>query len=379
MIPDLQFLQVFCWVLIGTTLCILAVTMGFDLGVGMLLPFVGRTDDERRVAINVIGPTWDGNQVWLIFGGGAFFACWPLVYATAFSGLYVALLLALWGLFLRPVGFEYRNKIEHSCWRGFWDWGLFVGSMTPALIFGVAFGNLLQGLPFHFDASLRSYYTGNFWGLLNPFGLLAGIISITMFVVHGSAFLQLRSQGYVQQRARFITKIGGILFIILFAVAGLWIARSIEGYRLVSVVDQPLIHPFASLVERASGGWLDNYVQHPWMILAPSMAFLGAVIAIVASAFYRSVWAFIGSALTVIGTVSTAGLSLFPFIIPSSIQLNESLTLWNATSSYYSLATFAIAVCVFLPFVAFYTLWVYRKLWRKMDETVIQKNRHALY
>lgn len=375
----LELLQVCVWVLVGTVLCILACTMGFDLGVGTLLPFIAKNDNERRVVINSVGPTWDGNQVWLIFGGGAVFACWPMVYATAFSSLYIALMLVLWSLFLRPVGFEYRNKIDNPKWRSVWDWGLFIGSFVPALVFGVAFGNLLLGLPFHFDASLRSDYTGGFFNLLSPFAVLVGLVSVAMLVTHGSTFLQIRSGGIIQKRASKISRISAIIYVVLFALAGLWIAFGIEGFHAVALSAKPLAKPFNSQVQRVVGAWLDNYSLHPWMIIAPIMGFLGAFITIFSSDGHKHKSAFLGSILLVAGTVLTAGVSLFPFVVPSSSFYNESLTIWNATSSFYSLATFIIAVAVFLPIVIFYTQWVYRKLWHRVDENMVKDNKHVLY
>ena len=172
---DYETLKIIWWLLVGVLLVGFAIMDGHDMGVGTLLPFVGRSDLERRVVINTVGPHWDGNQVWFITGGGAIFAAWPLVYATAFSGFYWAMLLVLWALFFRPVGFDYRSKIHNSTWRSVWDWGMFIGGFVPPVIFGVAFGNLLQGVPFQFDAYLVSTYTGSFWQLLNPFALLAGV------------------------------------------------------------------------------------------------------------------------------------------------------------------------------------------------------------
>ncbi|WP_373327400.1 cytochrome d ubiquinol oxidase subunit II, partial [Cronobacter turicensis] len=171
---DYEVLRLIWWLLVGILLIGFAVTDGFDMGVGMLTRILGRTDTERRVMINSIAPHWDGNQVWLITAGGALFAAWPLVYAAAFSGFYVAMILVLASLFFRPVGFDYRSKIEDMRWRNMWDWGVFAGSFVPPLVIGVAFGNLLQGVPFHFDKYQGMFYTGNFFQLLNPFGLLAG-------------------------------------------------------------------------------------------------------------------------------------------------------------------------------------------------------------
>ena len=181
---DYTSLKLIWWLLVGVLLVGFAIMDGHDMGVGTLLPFVGRSDTERRVIINTVGPHWDGNQVWFITGGGAIFAAWPLVYATAFSGFYWAMLAVLWALFFRPVGFDYRSKIHDARWRSTWDWGLFVGGAVPPLIFGVAFGNLLQGVPFHFDEYLVSYYTGSFWGLLNPFALVCGVVSTAMITFH---------------------------------------------------------------------------------------------------------------------------------------------------------------------------------------------------
>jgi cytochrome d ubiquinol oxidase subunit II len=182
---DYEVLRFIWWLLIGVLLIGFAVTDGFDMGVGMLTRFLGRNDTERRIMINSIAPHWDGNQVWLITAGGALFAAWPTVYAAAFSGFYVAMILVLASLFFRPVGFDYRSKIEDTRWRNMWDWGIFIGSFVPPLVIGVAFGNLLQGVPFHMDEYMRLYYTGNFFQLLNPFGLLAGIVSVAMILTQG--------------------------------------------------------------------------------------------------------------------------------------------------------------------------------------------------
>ena len=196
---DYETLKIIWWLLVGVLLVGFAVMDGHDMGVGTLLPFLGRTDVERRVIINTVGPHWDGNQVWFITGGGAIFAAWPLVYATAFSGFYWAMLAVLWALFFRPVGFDYRSKINDARWRSTWDWGLFVGGAVPPLIFGVAFGNLLQGVPFHFDENLVSYYTGSFWALLNPFALLCGVVSTAMITFHGAIYLAHRTESDIQR------------------------------------------------------------------------------------------------------------------------------------------------------------------------------------
>ena len=308
MLLDYATLKVIWWALLGVLLIGFALTDGFDMGVGTLLPFVGRNDGERRVIINSIGPTWEGNQVWFVTAGGATFAAWPLVYATAFSGFYVALLLVLFALFFRPVGFDYRSKIADTRWRSAWDWALFAGGTVPALVFGVAFGNLLLGVPFQFDTDLRVSYTGSFWALLNPFALLCGLVSLAMLVMHGAAFLRVKTEGDIQRRASICLRIAT-------HVAGFYIS-SAPAFDGVS-------NPLLKSVETAPGAWLANYTTYPWTRLAPAGGFAGALLA---TALARTsappkypVLAFLASGLSVTGIILTAGLSMFPFILPSTI------------------------------------------------------------
>ena len=380
MIFDYETLKVIWWLFIGVLLIGFAVTDGFDMGVGALLPFLGRTDDERRVIINSVGATWEGNQVWFITAGGATFAAWPLVYATAFSGFYWALLLVLFALFFRPVGFDYRSKVDDPRWRNAWDWGLFVGGAVPALVFGVAFGNLLLGVPFRFDDTMQVFYAGSFWQLLNPFGLLAGVVSLSMLVMHGAVYLQLRSEDEINARARKAVMISAIVMMAAFALAGVWLAAGIDGYRIVSMpAADTAFTPLAKVVEKAPGAWLANYSTHPWMMAAPVLGFAGAAIAIVFSAAGRPLAAFAASALSVTGVILTAGFSLFPFIMPSSSNPASSLTVWDAVSSHRALQVMFWVVVVFLPIVLAYTSWVYRVLRGKITVETIRKNRHTAY
>ncbi len=233
---DYFTLKIIWWALVGVLLIGFAIMDGHDMGVGTLLPFVGRNDMERRVVINTVGPHWDGNQVWFITAGGALFAAWPVVYATAFSGFYWAMILVLWALFFRPVGFDYRSKIHHPMWRSTWDWGLFVGGAVPPLVFGIAFGNLLQGVPFHFNEYLVSTYTGSFWQLLNPFALLTGLVSSAMITLQGGTYLAHRTEGGIQSRAIKGALGAAIVLVCSFVVAGIWL-QWIEGYRITSLVD----------------------------------------------------------------------------------------------------------------------------------------------
>jgi cytochrome d ubiquinol oxidase subunit II len=380
MIFDYETLKLIWWLLVGALLIGFALTDGFDLGVGALLPFLGKNDGERRVIINSIGPTWEGNQVWFITAGGALFAAWPMVYAAAFSGFYFALILVLFALILRPVGFDFRSKLESAHWRGFWDWGLFVAGAVPALVFGVAFGNLFQGVPFHYDDSMRPYYTGTFFGLLNPFALLCGVVSLSLLVMHGASYLQLRTEGVLAERASVATSLFARIFAGGFALAGVWIAFGIEGYRILAMPDpNSVFAPLAKTVEKASGAWLANYAHYPWMVIAPLLGFAGAWLAWVYSRGGHAGRAFVASGFAVIGTILTAGFSLFPFIMPSSTHPDHSLTAWDATSSYLTLTWMFWAVLIFLPVVIVYTSWVFRVMRGKVTEQQIRRETHTAY
>jgi cytochrome d ubiquinol oxidase subunit II len=380
MLFDYLTLKIIWWVFVGVLLVGFAVMGGFDLGVGTLLPFVARTDEQRRVLLNAIGPTWEGNQVWLITAGGALFAAWPLVYAAAFSGFYWAMLLVLFALFFRPVGFEYRSKIADPRWRNAWDWGLFVGGFVPALVFGVAFGNLLQGVPFNYDEFVRPYYTGSFWGLLNPFALLAGIVSVTMLIMHGAVYLQMRTEGEINARVRKVVRIFSIAFMVAFALAGIWQAFGIDGYRIVSMPDPgTAFSPLAKKVEVSAGAWMQNYSKCGYTILAPILAFAGGILALLLSGAKRPGLAFVGSAAALAGVILTAGFALFPFVIPSSTDPNGSLTVYDAVSSHRTLNLMFIAVVVFLPIVLAYTSWVYSVMRGKVTEEKIKEETHTAY
>lgn len=377
---DYQTLKLIWWSFIGVLLIGFAIMDGFDMGVTTLLPFLGKTDDERRVIINSVGPVWEGNQTWLITAGGAIFAAWPLVYAAAFSGLYIALLLVLFALFFRPVGFDYRNKMPEANWRSAWDWGLFAGGFVPALVFGVAFGNLLLGVPFHFDDTLRSFYTGSFWQLLNPFALLCGLVSLSMLIMHGAVFLQFKTDGIVQVRAKVTVLYAGIACAALFSVAGIWLSLGVDGYRVLSIGDlNQALNPLSKSVEVAPGAWLTNYQTYPWMMLAPVLGYIGIGMAIIAVAKSFERMAFFFSSIAIAGIILTAGFSLFPFLMPSSTDPNSSLLLWDSVSSKKTLGIMLIVTLIFLPLIIAYTSWVFRVLRGKVNEKAIQDNTHTAY
>lgn len=380
MMLDYETLKLVWWVLIGVLLIGFAVTDGFDMGVGALLPFLGKTDDERRVIINSVGPHWDGNQVWFVTAGGAIFAAWPAVYAAAFSGFYVAMLLVLFALFFRPVGFDYRSKIADPRWRKTWDWGLFASGAIPALVFGVAFGNLLLGVPFEHNDFLRPTYTGSFWALLNPFALLAGVVSLTMLIMHGAVWLQLRAVEPIAGRARTAAALAGMILVLAFALAGIFVAYGIDGYRIVSMpATDALPNPLAKVVEVGESSWLDNYHTYPWMILAPVTGLMGAALTVLLAYRHRPGFAFVTSAVSMAGVILTAGFSMFPFVMPSSTSHNSSLTVWDAASSQLTLTVMFWAAMIFVPIVLAYTVWTYRAMWGLITVQQIRDNTHSAY
>ena len=353
-------LRVIWWLFLGVLLIGFAVMDGFDLGVGTLLPFIAHDDDERRVAINAVGPTWEGNQVWFILGGGAIFAAFPLVYSAAFSGFFVALILVLFALILRPVGFDYRSKLPDPRWRGTWDWCLFIAGFVPSLVFGVAFGNLLQGVPLHYADDLRVHYDGGFFGLLNPFGLLCGVVSLAMLVMHGATFLQLKTVGVVRDRARRWLGIAALVYAVAFALAGVWLAFGIDGYRITQFAGvEGASNPLAKTAVREAGAWFANYRAMPLLWVIPALGFAGAFLGW-RWADKRPGRAFIATATSVAMTIATAGVAMFPFLMPSSFNPSHSLTVWDATSSQLTLRWMFWMTVIFLPLIIAYTSWVFR-------------------
>ncbi len=375
---DYETLRLIWWVLLGVLLIGFAVIGGFDLGVAMLLPWLGRTDIERRIIINSIGATWEGNQVWFILGGGAIFAAWPALYALSFSGFYLAMLVVLLALILRPVGFKYRSKMASPQWRSTWDWMLFIGGFVPSLIFGVALGNVIQGVPFYFDDSLRAFYTGTFFGLLNPFALLSGVVCVLMLAMQGAYFLSVKTEGHVQLRAMSVAKTCSILTVLSFIGAGVWIMYGIEGYALTAAVphDGPS-NPLYKDATRVMGAWFSNYNQMPATMVAP---ILGCIAPLLALIFVRKPkLAFVCSSLAIVGIVATVGVSMFPFILPSSSNPAQSLIVWDTSSSQLTLFIMLIATLIFFPIVLAYTAWVYRVLRGKVTADTILNHQDTAY
>ena len=377
---DYEILKVIWWLFIGVLLVGFAIMDGQDMGVGTLLPFLSKDDAERRVMINSVAPHWDGNQVWLITGGGAMFAAWPLMYAAAFSGFYWAMLVVLLALILRPVGFDYRSKVSSNKWRTNWDWLLFIGSAIPPVIFGVAFGNLLQGVPFEIDATMRPIYTGSFFGLLNPFGLLCGVLSLLMIVFHGANYLVLRTEGALQARSRSVAVATGILSAILFVLGGVWTYMGIDGYVATAGLDPAgPANPLAKTVELQSGAWFANYAALPVLWLIPAVGVLGALAGVVMIRANRALAAIICSSASLLGIILTPLVSMFPFVMPSSTMFNAGLTIWDCTSSQLTLEIMLFVTLIFLPIVLVYTSWAYKVMSGKLSTKYIEENTHSLY
>ncbi len=370
-------LQLIWWLLLGVLLTALAIMVGMDMGVGTILRYVGRSDTERRVALNIIGPHWDGNQIWFVLGGGAIFAAWPLVYATAFSGFYIVMLVLLWSMIVRPLGFEYRSKMPSERWRNNWDWTLFISGFVPMLVFGAAIGNILQGVPFHFDWKITSYYTGSFIALFNPFAILCGLLSVSLSIYMGGAILMNGAIGEIAIRARKAALFGGIAALILFSIGGLWVSV-MDGFQIVNSpapgVPQTPLHQEVSVV---SGALLSNFFNYPILWAAPLLGYVGLVLGLLSLAGHRPFIGWWCGAIAWIGVISTTGFAMFPFLMPSISNPSHSLTVWNSGSSELTLLWMLGFSCVFIPLIIWYTSWAFWIMRGKVDDTDVKSSTHA--
>jgi cytochrome d ubiquinol oxidase subunit II len=361
-------LKVVWWVLLLVLLMGMAIMMGMDMGVGMVLRYVARTDKERRIVLGIIGPHWDGNQVWFILGGGAIFAAWPTIYATAFSGLYIVMLLLLWSMIVRPLGFEYRSKMPSPRWRNIWDWALFASGFVPMLVYGAAMGNMLKGVPFYFDWDMMPHYTGSFIWLFNPFAVLAGLVAVTMAIYQGCAMIMNRAEGAIHARARRAGTIGGWLALILFTVGGFWVAQ-LHGYVITGGADPGgLANPLHKTVEVVAGAWLNNFHAHPILWVVPLLTYVALLIGLLLLRKDRSHAAWWLGAGAWIGIIGTVGTAMFPFMMPSVSHPNMSLTVWDSSSSMLTLIWMLGTALVFVPAVIAYTSWAFWVMRGKVRE-----------
>jgi cytochrome d ubiquinol oxidase subunit II len=313
-------------------------TDGFDLGIGTLMPFLGKTEEDKRVMVTSMGPLWDGNEVWLLTAGGVTFAAFPQVYAVMFSSLYSALMLILFALILRGVAFEFRSKVDSGSWRKVWDVCIFIGSAAPALLFGVAFANIFRGIPI----DQNGIYQGNLFTLLNPYGLIGGLLFLTIFLVHGSLWLSIKSQGDLHQRA---VSTANKLWPVLLVVAVIFLAASIFATPLYS-----------------------NYLNNPILfavILITVLALLGIKFFLVKQAYFK---AWFSSALTIVGSTFYGVIGLYPNMFPSNIDAAYSLTAHNSASSPLTLKIMLVVVIIFVPIVLAYQIWAYNLFKGKVTE-----------
>ena len=315
------------FILIGVLFTGFFLLEGFDYGVGILLPFLGKKDEERRMIINTIGPVWDANEVWLITAGGAMFAAFPEWYATLFSGFYLALLLMLVALIVRGVAFEFRSKDKHPAWRALWDWCIFGGSFVPALLWGVALANIVRGVPINGDMQ----YVGGFLYLLNPYALLGGLVAVAVMTLHGAIFLSLRTTDEMQERAHKTAQYAWPVatFLLLALVVATYFATDI--FKRLGV--NPGISAIGAGVAVLLAGWFLRRRQHGW--------------------------AFGMTSLTIALTIVTVFRGLFPRVMVSSLNPEWSLTIFNASSTPYTLKVMTIVALIFVPIVLVYQGWNY--------------------
>ncbi|OYV52755.1 MAG: cytochrome d ubiquinol oxidase subunit II [Rhodospirillales bacterium 20-60-12] len=372
-------LKVIWAVLLGVLLCGLAVMVGMDMGVGTLLRFVGKNDGERRTALAIIGPHWDGNQVWFILAGGAIFAAFPTLYATSFSTFYVVMILLLFSMILRPVAFEYRSKVAIDTWRDMWDWAFLVSGALPMIIYGAAFGNVLQGVGFHFSWDGQYFQDESFiWYLANPFAVMCGMLALALAVYQGGAMLMIRGVDPIASRARLFAIGGGLTGAALFAAGGVWI-QFIKGFAFTGAVDPamaatPLGGP---AVVMRSGAWMDNYHTYPILWVLPALGILGMLGGTLALTMRRPVIGWWLGAIAWIGVIFTAGSSMFPFLMPSTSNPAQSLTVWNASGSAYNLGWMLAFAVVFVPIILAYTSWAFRVMRGKVYTADVVADDHS--
>ncbi len=372
-------LRVIWWLLLGILLVGFAVTDGFDLGAAALLRATGKTDVERRVVINTIGPVWEGNQVWLILGGGAIFAAWPQLYAISFSGFYLAMFAVLVCLILRPVAFKFRSKREGAAWRNGWDWVLTLSGWGAALVFGVAMGNVLLGVPFRLSDDMRIYWDGSFFDLFTPFALLCGLVSLTMLLMHGAAWLVFKTEGAVQARATRWGVLAAVLTTVLFAGAGVWLAQ-LSGFVPTEAMNTTgPSNPMLKSATVGQGAWMANYAKQPLLWIVPALGVIMPLIAALGMKLRREWLGLLSSGLGIAGIVLSVGVSMFPFILPSSVNPQFSLMVWDASSSHLTLFIMLVSTIIFLPIILAYTSWVFHIMRGKVQADDIASGKGHAY
>ena len=364
-----ETLQIIWWGLIGCLLIGFLIMDGHDMGVGLILPWVTAQDDERRVLINTIGPHWEGNQVWLILAAGGVFAVWPEVYGVIFSYFYGTMFLMLFGLFFRPVAFDYRNKFQSERVRKIWDWSLFIGSCIPPLMMGILLGNIFQGVGFALNPD-HTMMRSNHWEFSKQlYPLFCGLHLLVLLIFHGSVYLSWRTEGTLQNRIERIFRGSIILLILFFVCQTIWISRVLIGFHA-----EP-----NGVITSTVGLWLNNFSHETGLWLLPLGIPGEIVLTYLAIRGHFQRLAFIGSSSVIVSTLLSLGAMMFPIIVPSSVHLSDTLTVSNSSSSLYSLRIMFGVTVFFIPIIIFYTSWVYRVLSGKMTVALIQSNDHTMY
>ncbi|QJC34097.1 cytochrome d ubiquinol oxidase subunit II [Enterobacteriaceae endosymbiont of Donacia cinerea] len=376
-----EFLCLIWSIIISILITGFIITDGLDMGVGILLFIIGKNNLERRIMINTIAPHWDGNQVWLITTGGALFAAWPIVYATIFSHFYIAMILLLISLFLRPIGFEYRSKIKNKIWQKTCDIFISIGSIIPPAIIGIALGNILKGIPFYIDEYYHIYSKGHFLKLFNLSSIMISITTIILFINHAATYLQIRIKDFViNHRLNLILKISSILLIIFFTLSFINILFFIKGYKINTLINQKtsIIYKNNSILYEKKA-WMNNFQNFKYLYLIPIISIILPFLIILASIYKKKIITFIFSIFTIISMISTIGIIMFPFIIPSNIKYYQSLTIWNSTSSQLTLNIMLYVVIIFMPIVLTYTFWCYKKMFFYINKEEIKKKSDFFY
>lgn len=355
---DLESLRLLWWVLLGMAMMGFAVCEGVTLGITLLLPVLAVADGEKQDLIGRIAPSGLANLAWLSALVMIVFAAWPIAYAVALASFYPALFLLLLGLLFRPLAFFFLEDCGPR-WREYGYKALFVGGLLPAALLGLLVGNLLKGIPFHLDSDMHIRFLGDFAGLFNLFSILVAATTLALLALHGAVFAQLKTSGELRLRAKAMVQRAGLAFVLLFAVAGLWITH-LEGYHISSeILPNDPANPLAKFVKRGEGLWLDNYEHLPVLWLIPALAFIAAIAALGLAKWDKSYWAMLASSLCVAMVVLTFGMSMFPFLLPSNISLNSSLTIWDSSASPLTLHVLLWVAAIALPAMAICSRWLF--------------------
>ncbi|OAI11204.1 cytochrome d ubiquinol oxidase subunit II [Methylomonas lenta] len=356
---DLESLRLIWWALLGLVMVSFVLCEGLTLGVCLLLPMIGKSESQRLTLISNIVPTSMGNLAWFIAMLTIVFAAWPIAYAVTMASVYPLLLLVLLAILLRPLAMYFQHASNQPLWQQYSAKVLVVGGVVPATLLGLLAGNMLKGIPFHLDSDMRILFLGDFAGLFNLFSILAAACSVALLALHGAVFIQLKTNGELQQNAKALTLQAGVAFLLLFATAGLWIMH-LEGYHIDSdILPDAASNPLAKFVKRGEGLWLDNYEHLPLLWALPVLAFMGGLAAILFAKWDKTYFAMIASSLCVSMVVLTFGVSMFPFLLPSNISLNSSMTIWDSSASHMTLQSLLWLAVFALPMMVISTRWVF--------------------